>query len=124
MYYVLIANCPLSATLQRELFMPTPLSRVFEAAGCRTQTELANLLGIRQSSISDAKRRSVIPSDWLITLLFTKNINPAWILTGQAPRYLGPLEETQDDHALDFQVVLQNCPHELLLEELARRLAL
>ncbi len=39
--------------------------RVFEAAGCRTQAELAAFLGIRQSSISDAKRRKSIPAEWL-----------------------------------------------------------
>lgn len=104
--------------------MPTPLYRVFEATGCRTQTELADLLGIRQSSVSDAKRRGVIPADWLVTLLARKNINPAWILTGQAPRYLGPLEKTPVERVLDFQVMLQSCPHEFLLEELKKRLAL
>ena len=48
------------------------LSRVFEAAECRTQMELADVLGIRQSSISDAKRRGVIPPEWLIKLLLPR----------------------------------------------------
>ena len=39
------------------------LSRVFEAAGCRTQSELADFLGVRQSSISDAKKRGSVPAD-------------------------------------------------------------
>jgi Bacteriophage CI repressor helix-turn-helix domain. len=43
--------------------------RICEAAACRTQIELASILKIKQSSISDAKRRKAIPSDWLITLL-------------------------------------------------------
>ena len=45
------------------------LSRVFEAADCRTQSELADFLGVRQSSISDAKKRGSVPADWLLTLL-------------------------------------------------------
>lgn len=56
--------------------MPTPLDRVYEAAGCRTQTELAKFLGMRQSSISDAKKRGKIPSDWLLTLWRKTGINP------------------------------------------------
>ncbi len=56
--------------------------RIFEAAECRTQLELATFLGIRQSSISDAKRRKTIPSDWLIKLLEKKRISPEWVRTG------------------------------------------
>jgi len=68
--------------------MSTPLSRVFEAAGCRTQIELANLLGIRQSSISDAKKRNSIPAEWLVTLLRLRGVNPEWILSGDGPKFL------------------------------------
>lgn len=66
------------------------LTRVFEAAGCRTQTELADFFGIRQSSIADAKKRGSIPAEWLVTLLKKRGINPEWIMTGQGPRLLEP----------------------------------
>ena len=68
--------------------MSTPLSRVFDAAGCRTQIELANLLGIRQSSISDAKKRNSVPAEWLVTLLRLRGVNPEWILSGSGPKFL------------------------------------
>lgn len=45
------------------------LERVFKAAERRTQTDLAELLGIKQSSISDAKKRNAIPTEWLVNLL-------------------------------------------------------
>lgn len=64
------------------------LSRASEAAGCRTQFELADFLGVRRASISDAKRRGSIPSEWLLTLLRKKRINPAWVLTGEGSRFL------------------------------------
>lgn len=64
------------------------LQRFFEAAGCRTQAELAEFLGIKQPSISDAKKRGTIPSDWLLTSLRKKGVNPQWILTGQGARML------------------------------------
>ena len=72
------------------------LARVFEAAGCRTQLELAAVLDIRQSSISDAKRRGVIPSDWLIKLLYLRGINPAWIRDGIGPKFLAPSDNPAD----------------------------
>ena len=35
------------------------LQRFFEAVECRTQAELAEFLGIKQSSISDAKKKTI-----------------------------------------------------------------
>ncbi|WP_298030891.1 helix-turn-helix domain-containing protein [uncultured Desulfovibrio sp.] len=67
--------------------MQTPLDRLLEAAECRSQIELANLLGTRQSLISDAKRRGIIPVDWLAFLQRTKGVRPEWILSGTAPKY-------------------------------------
>ena len=42
--------------------------RIKLATNCRTQVELAELLNIRQSSISDAKRRDSVPGDWYMKL--------------------------------------------------------
>lgn len=75
--------------------MPTPLDRFFEAAGCRTQVELAVFLGIKQSSIADAKKRGSIPADWLITLWRKKGVNPDWILTGQGARGLQSIDSPE-----------------------------
>ncbi len=62
--------------------------RIYQATDCKTQAELAKLLGVQQSSISDAKRRNSIPSDWLIALFLERRINPIWILTGKETRFL------------------------------------
>lgn len=67
--------------------MQTPLERLLQAAECRSQLELADLLGIRQAAISDAKRRGIIPADWLHFLQKTKGIRPDWILSGTPPQY-------------------------------------
>ncbi len=72
------------------------LARVFEAAGCRTQLQLAAILDIRQSSISDAKRRGAIPSEWLIKLLYLRGVNPAWIMDGIGPKFLAPSDDAAD----------------------------
>lgn len=60
-------------------------ARIQAATRTRTQTEIANLLGIKQSSISDAKKKNTIPDGWLITLYRTFGLEPDWILYGQEP---------------------------------------
>ncbi|KHK04346.1 LexA family transcriptional regulator [Desulfovibrio sp. TomC] len=63
--------------------------RIKKSTGMRTQVEIAKLLDIRQSSISDAKRRQSIPDSWLIKLYQIYNLNPNWVLDGEAPQFLG-----------------------------------
>jgi len=60
-------------------------SRIRVATHTRTQTEVAKLLGIKQSSISDAKKKNTIPDGWLITLYRACGLEPDWILYGQEP---------------------------------------
>ena len=55
-----------------------------------TQTELSASLGIRQCSISDAKRRMTGPAAWLLPLLTREGVNPTWILTGGGSKFLVP----------------------------------
>jgi phage repressor protein C with HTH and peptisase S24 domain len=64
------------------------IDRIRRATRTRTQVELAEVLGIRQSSISDAKRRQSVPADWLIKLYRRLGINPDWLLAGALPVYL------------------------------------
>ena len=101
------------------------LSRVFEAAGCRTQSELADFLGVRQSSISDAKKRGSVPAVWLLTLLCKKWINPTWVLTGQGARMLQPSECTAPIPERSAPAVVRcpppDCTTDELMQEIVRR---
>ena len=65
-------------------------ARICEVCGMKTQTELSAYLGIRQSSISDAKRRMTVPAAWLLPLLTREGVNPTWILTGGGSKFLVP----------------------------------
>lgn len=56
------------------------MERIKMATGEKTQVGIAKILGIRQSSISDAKKRGAIPTSWLIGLYTYRKINPDWIL--------------------------------------------
>ncbi len=62
--------------------------RIKHATNTRTQVELANVLDIRQSSISDAKRRNSVPADWCMKLFERFGLNPDWLKKGTGPMYL------------------------------------
>ena len=98
--------------------------RVLEAAGCRTQIELATILEIRQSSISDAKRRQNIPAEWRVKLFEKKRINPEWILHGGEIKYLIPVGSSQNmPHVVRVTEVRppKECSAQELFNELVRR---
>ena len=76
------------------------MERIRETTKLHTQVALALCLDIRQSSISDAKKRGSIPDSWLVVLYEKFGLNPTWIRTGAGPVYLtgdpdrtGPVQE-------------------------------
>lgn len=98
--------------------------RVLEAAGCRTQVELAAVLEVRQSSISDAKRRKSVPAEWRVKLFEKKWVNPEWIVHGGNVKYLAPAGSAQCmPHVVRVTEVRppKECSSQELVNELVRR---
>ncbi|MCL1939997.1 MAG: helix-turn-helix domain containing protein [Desulfovibrionaceae bacterium] len=62
--------------------------RILAATGCRTQSDLARVLGIKQAAVSDVTRRKSIPTEWLLHLFEKKGINPEWIRSGAGDCFL------------------------------------
>lgn len=62
--------------------------RIKLATNTRTQVELAEVLDIRQSSISDAKRRNSVPADWYMKLFEKFGLSPDWLKKASGPMYL------------------------------------
>lgn len=62
--------------------------RIKLATNTRTQMELAEVLDIRQSSISDAKRRNSVPADWFMKLFESFGLSPDWLKKGTGPMFL------------------------------------
>ncbi len=62
--------------------------RIKFATTTKTQVEIAEILEIRQSSISDAKRRNSVPAEWVMKLFDKFGLNPDWIKQGIGPMYL------------------------------------
>ncbi len=107
---------------------PDQLKRILFATSIKTQVELSDFLGVRQSVVSDAKRRGKIPADWLLTLILAKNINPEWVLTGRGRLLLEvPTDnyETADTtrEKAEFKETLNLLPSRMLAEELLRRVS-
>lgn len=63
-------------------------ARIQSVTHTKTQTGLAKILGIRQSSISDAKSRKTVPLSWHLTLFDALGVNPHWLQHGSGPIYL------------------------------------
>lgn len=102
------------------------MDRIRLVTGTQTQQELAVFLDVRQSAVSDAKRRGKIPAEWLLVILSIKNIFPDWILTGMGPCYATPPTDsyaTGDDEAAREagEQALRRCSTQMLANELVRR---
>lgn len=77
-----------------------------------------------QSSVSDAKRRGIIPVTWLDTLRRLKSVNPDWILYGVGSKYLTPADVAQSlPHVVKVTEIRppEECPSFDLFRELVRR---
>lgn len=107
--------------------------RIQTATKTQTQVELAKLLNIQQSSISDAKRRGSIPPDWVLKLFENHKVNPNWIKYGQEPMLLpeGSLESIPKDQlfscaslgALISELIMRLSPDDLK-EDVSRTLCM
>ena len=53
--------------------------------GIKTQQNLAEVLKITQSAVSDAKKRGSFPKNWASIISKTYNCSLDWLLTGQKP---------------------------------------
>lgn len=85
-------------------------SRILSVTGAKTQIELARIFDIRQSSISDAKRRKSIPDSWLVQLVLRYEVSPAWILHGGDAPYLCPDPDRPAPLGLAGQVLAAPAP--------------
>lgn len=64
------------------------MARIKIVSRTQTQTELAKLLEVSQSSVAEAKRRQSIPADWYLKLFEKLGVNPIGSRKGNGPVYL------------------------------------
>jgi phage repressor protein C with HTH and peptisase S24 domain len=64
------------------------LQRVFQATGITSQTELASVLKINRSAITQARKKNSIPDKWILQLYKTYGLNPDWVETGSGQTFI------------------------------------
>ncbi len=77
--------------------MPEPkfhisIQRVFKTLGISSQNELASIIGVNPSAITQARKRDVFPDKWILQLYRRHGINPDWIEEGKEPIFLKHLK--------------------------------
>ena len=59
--------------------------RVADATGLRTLADLADLLQVNRSAVTQARKKDTIPATWLLHLYRQKGLNPDWLDGGPGP---------------------------------------
>jgi phage repressor protein C with HTH and peptisase S24 domain len=78
-------------------------ARLKDATRARTDTELAQALSLRQSTISAAKSKKEIPPGWIIDIARRFNISSDWLLFGSGPM-------RRDDNDIAHVEAQNSCP--------------
>jgi len=77
------------------------IQRVYEAAGIESQTDLARILGVNRSAVTQARKKGAIPDRWLLQLFRGYGLNPEWLETGVGSTFLG----TRQSPATEFEKI-------------------
>lgn len=59
--------------------------RACQATGATSQAELAQLLGVDRSAVTQAKRKGAAPEKWALALARAFGLDPEWLVTGRGP---------------------------------------
>jgi phage repressor protein C with HTH and peptisase S24 domain len=68
----------------------TFFERVAQSTGLQTLSDLADLLGVNRSAVTQARKKDSIPATWLLHLYRQKGLNPDWLEGGPGPDIVGP----------------------------------
>lgn len=59
--------------------------RIKKQTGLKSQTGIANVLGIQPASVSGSKKRGLFPIEWAFRIAQKFGLSTDWILTGEGP---------------------------------------
>lgn len=62
------------------------LKRLVDITAIKSQSDLANALGVHRSAITQAKRKNSIPEKWILKLARMFDLNPIWLQSGEGKR--------------------------------------
>lgn len=61
------------------------LERLLRSIGTKKYTALADALGIKPQSISDAKAKKKVPATWVVAIAAKYGVSMDWLVFGQGP---------------------------------------
>ena len=93
------------------------LGRLYAALGARTQIEAAEQLGVRQSALSDCKRRGNIVTGNVLEKAVMLSISVEWIQEGKLPMWNAALSTTKCNAG---RYCLEACPALEYLQQAVR----
>lgn len=64
--------------------------RVSNTLGIGSLSELADILKVNRSSVTQARKKDSVPSNWLLELFRSYGLNPDWLESGSGPEFLKP----------------------------------
>lgn len=77
------------------------ISRIYNATGISSQSELARELEINRSGITHARNNNKIPDKWIIKLYRKFGLNPKWIESGAGRAFINK----ESDNDVEFKAI-------------------
>ena len=71
--------------------------RLKKASGVETDTAFASFLGLRQGSISGAKKKKQLPHAWFFQVAEKTGVSSDWLFWGRGPMQLPSESELADE---------------------------
>ncbi|BBO87620.1 S24 family peptidase [Desulfosarcina ovata] len=75
----------------------TFFERVSSALGIKNLSELATILRVNRSSITQARKNNSVPANWLLALFRSHGLNPDWLEGSHGPKWLKPGDAVSGD---------------------------
>ena len=72
----------------------TFFERASKPLGITSLTELADILKVNRSSITQARKKDSVPANWLLELFRRYGLNPDWLEGGNGPQFLKPDDDS------------------------------
>jgi len=70
--------------------------RVSKPLGITSLTELADILKVNRSAITQARKKDSVPANWLLELFRCYRLNPDWLEGGSGPQFIKPGDDSDD----------------------------
>jgi phage repressor protein C with HTH and peptisase S24 domain len=78
------------------------IERVFEVTGIESQTELARVLQINRSAVTQARKKGSVPDRWLLQLYRKFGLNPEWLESGDGRAFL---RKSRNESVVEFKQI-------------------